>query len=214
MYDFAHPLSDAIEGSTHSICTLEFENKRQIYNWLVEYICEPPMPQQYEFARLNLEYTVISKRKLLELVEGEYVNGWDDPRLPTIAGMRRRGYTPEAVRNFCKRIGVSKVNSRVDLNLLKHCVRDDLNHKAPRVMCVLHPLKVVITNYPASQVEQLEASYWPRDVPREGSRSVPFSQTLYIERDDFREDPPKDFSICHQVRKFASGMRMSSDVIM
>lgn len=193
MYDFAHPLSDAIEGVTHSICTLEFENNRQIYNWLVDYICEPPMPQQYEFARLNLEYTVMSKRKLLELVEGGYVNGWDDPRLPTIAGMRRRGYTPESVRNFCERIGVSKVNSRVDLNLLEHCVRDDLNHKAPRVMCVLTPLKVVITNYPADQVEQLDASYWPRDVPKEGSRSVPFSQTLYIEREDFRENPPKGF---------------------
>jgi glutaminyl-tRNA synthetase len=197
MYDYAHPLSDAIEGITHSICTLEFENNRDVYDWVVEN-CELPSqprtrPYQHEFARLNLDYTVMSKRKLLELVEGGYVNGWDDPRLPTIAGLRRRGVTPEAIRDFCERIGVAKANSRVEMTLLESCIRDDLNTRAPRVMCVLRPLKVVLTNYPAEQVEWLEASYWPHDVPNEGSRPVPFSRELYIERDDFLENPPKGF---------------------
>ena len=193
MYDFAHPLSDAIEGVTHSVCTLEFENNRHIYDWLMEAICEPPRPQQYEFARLNIDYTVLSKRKLLELVEDKHVNGWDDPRLPTIAGLRRRGYTPAAIRDFCDRIGVAKVNSRVDMALLEFSIRDDLNQKAPRVMCVLRPIKVVITNWPEDHVELLDASYWPHDVPREGSRNVPLGREIHIERDDFMEDPPKKF---------------------
>jgi glutaminyl-tRNA synthetase len=197
MYDYAHPLSDAIEGITHSICTLEFENNRDIYDWVVDN-CELPAqprtrPYQHEFARLNLDYAVMSKRKLLELVEGGYVNGWDDPRLLTIAGLRRRGVTPEAIRTFCDRIGVAKTNSRVEMTLLESCIRDDLNTRAPRVMCVLRPLKVVITNYPVDQVEWLEASYWPYDVPNEGARPVPFSRELYIERDDFLEKPPKGF---------------------
>jgi len=193
MYDFAHPLSDAIEGVTHSICTLEFENNREIYNWLADNLLEEPRPHQYEFARLNLDYTIMSKRKLLQLVQENHVNGWDDPRLSTIAGLRRRGVTPEAIRAFCDKIGVSKANSRVDIALLDHCIRDDLNTKAPRVMAVLRPLKVVITNYPAGQAEALEASFWPRDVPKEGSRPVPFARELYIEQDDFMENPPKGF---------------------
>jgi len=193
MYDFAHPLSDAIEGVTHSICTLEFENNREIYNWLADNLLEEPRPHQYEFARLNLDYTIMSKRKLLQLVQENHVNGWDDPRLSTIAGLRRRGVTPEAIRAFCEKIGVSKANSRVDIALLDHCIRDDLNTKAPRVMAVLRPLKVVITNYPAGQTEELEASFWPRDVPKEGSRPVPFARELYIEQDDFMENPPKGF---------------------
>lgn len=193
MYDFAHPLSDAIEGVTHSICTLEFENNRDIYNWLADNLLEEPRPHQYEFARLNLDYTVMSKRKLLQLVQEQHVSGWDDPRLPTIAGLRRRGVTPEAIRTFCDKIGVSKANSRVDMALLEHCIRDDLNTKAPRVMAVLRPLKVVITNYPEGQTEELDASFWPRDVPKEGSRPVPFTRELYIEQDDFMENPPKGF---------------------
>ncbi|MEZ4866263.1 MAG: glutamine--tRNA ligase/YqeY domain fusion protein [Caldilineaceae bacterium] len=193
MYDFAHPLSDAIEGVTHSVCTLEFENNREIYDWLAENLLEEPRPHQYEFARLNLDYTIMSKRKLLQLVQEGHVSGWDDPRMFTIAGLRRRGVTPAAVRDFCERIGVAKANSRVDMALFDHCVRDDLNMIAPRVMCVLRPLKVVITNYPAGQVEELDASFWPRDVPKEGSRPVPFGRELYIEQDDFMEDPPKGF---------------------
>jgi glutaminyl-tRNA synthetase len=193
MYDFAHPLSDAIEGVTHSICTLEFENNRDIYDWLADNLLEEPRPHQYEFARLNLDYTVMSKRKLLQLVQEGHVNGWDDPRLYTIAGLRRRGVTPEAIRTFCDKIGVAKANSRIDLALLEHCIRDDLNTKAPRVMAVLRPLKVVITNYPEGQTEELDASFWPRDVPKEGSRPVPFSRELYIEQDDFMENPPKGF---------------------
>lgn len=193
LYDFAHPLSDAIEGVTHSICTLEFENNRDIYNWLADNLLEEPRPHQYEFARLNLDYTVMSKRKLLQLVQEGHVNGWDDPRLHTIAGLRRRGVTPEAIRTFCDKIGVSKANSRVDIALLDHCIRDDLNTKAPRVMAVLRPLKVVITNYPEDQSELLDASFWPRDVPKEGSRPVPFARELYIEQDDFMEYPPKGF---------------------
>jgi glutaminyl-tRNA synthetase len=193
MYDFAHPLSDAIEGVTHSICTLEFENNREIYDWLMENTQTAPWPHQYEFARLNLDYTMMSKRKLLQLVVDGHVDGWDDPRMPTIAGLRRRGVTPEAIRDFAERIGVAKTNSRVEISLLDHCIRDDLNFRAPRVMAVLRPLKLVIDNYPADLTEELDASYWPRDVPKEGSRKVPFSRELYIEQDDFMEFPPEDF---------------------
>jgi glutaminyl-tRNA synthetase len=193
MYDFAHPLSDAIEGITHSLCTLEFENNRDIYDWLVDTLPFPDPPRQTEFARLNLTYTVMSKRKLLELVEQKLVSGWDDPRLPTLAGLRRRGFTPAALRDFCERIGVAKANSTVDVTLLEHCQREDLNPEVPRVMCVLRPLKLVIENYPEDQVEELEAPFYPHDVPKEGSRKVPFSRTLYIERDDFAEVPPKGF---------------------
>ncbi len=199
LYDFAHGLSDAIEGITHSICTLEFENNRAVYDWLVENLrgtCglpESPRPYQYEFARLNLDYAVLSKRKLIKLVEGGYVNGWDDPRMPTISGLRRRGVTPDAIREFANRIGVAKTNSRVDINMFDAAVRDDLNYRAPRVMAVLRPLKVVLSSYPEGDVEHLEAPSWPHDVPREGSRPVPFSRELYIERDDFMETPPKGF---------------------
>jgi len=192
MYDFAHCLSDYIEGVTHSICTLEFENNRDIYNWVLETLeLKPPRPYQHEFARLNMNYTVMSKRKLLELVEGGYVNGWDDPRLPTIAGYRRRGYTPESILAFCDQIGIAKANSVVDVAQLEFCIRDDLNPKVPRVMCVLDPLKVTIENYEGS--EELEAPYYPHDVPKEGSRKIPFSKELYIERDDFSENPPKGY---------------------
>jgi glutaminyl-tRNA synthetase len=192
-YDFAHPLSDAIEGVTHSLCTLEFENNRDIYNWLVDTLPFPDPPRQTEFARLNLNYTVMSKRKLLALVESKLVAGWDDPRMPTLAGYRRRGFTPEAIRDFCERIGVAKANSVVDVTFLEHCQREDLNPKVPRVLCVLRPLKVVIENYPEGQVEEMDAPFYPQDVPREGSRKVPFSRVLYIERDDFAEVPPKGF---------------------
>jgi glutaminyl-tRNA synthetase len=192
-YDFAHPLSDAIEGITHSLCTLEFENNRDIYNWLVDTLPFPDPPRQTEFARLNLTYTLMSKRKLLELVERKLVAGWDDPRLPTLAGLRRRGFTPEALRDFCDRIGVAKANSTVDVTLLEHCQREDLNPQVPRVLCVLRPLKLVIENYPEGQTEELDAPFYPRDVPKEGSRKVPFSRVLYIERDDFAENPPKGF---------------------
>lgn len=197
MYDYAHPISDAIEGITHSICTLEFENNRELYDWmidnLIDYAKFPSRPRQYEFARLNLNYTVMSKRRLLELVEGKHVSGWDDPRLPTIAGLRRRGYTPESIRAFCASVGVAKANSTVDMAQLEFHVRDDLNQKAPRVMAVLKPLKVVIDNYPDNDVKELDASYWPHDVPKEGSRKVPFSKEIYIEQDDFMLDPPKDY---------------------
>ncbi len=193
MYDFAHPLSDAIEGITHSLCTLEFENNRDIYDWLVESLPFPEPPRQTEFARLNLTYTLMSKRKLLELVERKLVVGWDDPRLPTLAGLRRRGFTPSALRDFCDRIGVAKANSTVDVTLLEHCQREDLNPQVPRVLCVLRPLKLTIENYPEDQVEELEAPFYPHDVPKEGARKVPFSRTLYIERDDFAEVPPKGF---------------------
>jgi glutaminyl-tRNA synthetase len=192
-YDFAHPLSDAIEGVTHSLCTLEFENNREIYDWLVESLPFPDPPRQTEFARLNLTYTLMSKRKLLELVERKLVAGWDDPRLPTLAGLRRRGFTPEALRDFCERIGVAKANSTVDVTLLEHCQREDLNAQAPRVLCVLRPLKLVIENYPEGQAEELDAPFYPHDVPKEGSRKVPFSRVLYIEQDDFAENPPKGF---------------------
>jgi len=189
MYDYAHPLSDAIEGITHSVCTLEFENHRPLYDWFVAETGFVDPPQQIEFARLNLSYTVMSKRKLLELVEEKRVTGWDDPRMPTLAGLRRRGFTPEAIRDFCERIGVAKSDNVVDLALLEHCIREDLNRRAPRVMGVLNPLKVVITNFPEGKVEELDAPYNPED-PSQGSRKVPFSRTLFIERDDFREAPP------------------------
>lgn len=195
MYDYAHPISDAIEGITHSICTLEFENNRELYNWVLDH-CPPSFstrPHQYEFARLDLQHTVMSKRKLLQLVEGKYVGGWDDPRLPTIAGLRRRGCTPEAIRKFCELVGVAKSNSTVELSQFEFCVRDDLNTKAPRVMAVLHPLKVIIDNYPEEQVEELDASYWPHDIPKTGSRKIYFSREIYIEKSDFLETPSKDF---------------------
>jgi glutaminyl-tRNA synthetase len=192
MYDFAHCLSDYIEGITHSFCTLEFENNRELYDWIIEALeLEPPRPYQYEFARLNINYTVMSKRKLLELVEGNYVNGWDDPRLPTIAGLRRRGYTPESILNFCESIGVAKANSVVDVAQLEFAIRDDLNKKVPRVMAVLNPLKVVIENYEGS--EELEASLYPNDVPKEGTRVLPFGREIYIDRSDFNENPQKGY---------------------
>jgi glutaminyl-tRNA synthetase len=192
MYDFTHCLSDSIEGITHSICTLEFENNRPLYDWVLDELNVDCHPQQIEFARLNLSYTLLRKRKLMELVEQGYVAGWDDPRMPTIAGMRRRGYTPEAIRNFCERIGVAKRDSIVDMALLEYCIREDLNQRAPRVMGVLHPLRVVIDNYPEDQVEEFNAPYHPQD-PGMGSRKIPFTRVLYIEREDFREDPPKKF---------------------
>ena len=192
MYDFAHCLSDYIEGVTHSICTLEFENNRDIYNWVLDTLgLEPPRPYQHEFARLGINYTLMSKRKLLELVESGVVNGWDDPRLPTIAGLRRKGYTPESILNFCESIGVAKANSMVDVAQLEFAIRDDLNKKVPRVMCVLDPLKVTLTNYEGT--EELDASYYPEDVPKEGSRKLPFSKEIYIDRADFMEVPPKGY---------------------
>ncbi|NLM22289.1 MAG: glutamine--tRNA ligase/YqeY domain fusion protein [Peptococcaceae bacterium] len=192
MYDFAHPLSDALENITHSICTLEFEDHRPLYDWFVDNLITGDKPRQYEFARLNLTKTITSKRKLRRLVEEGYVQGWDDPRMPTIAGYRRRGYTPEAIRDFCNRIGVAKANSTVDIALLEHCLREDLNLKAPRVMAVLDPVKVVITNYPEGQIEKLEAENNPQD-PEAGYRQVTFSRTLFIEREDFMENPPKKY---------------------
>ncbi|GAB4277467.1 MAG: glutamine--tRNA ligase/YqeY domain fusion protein [Deferrisomatales bacterium] len=191
MYDFAHGQSDAIEQVTHSICTLEFEDHRPLYDWFIEQLGIFPS-KQYEFARLNLTHTVMSKRKLLELVQEGLVAGWDDPRMPTIAGMRRRGYTPEAIRDFCNRIGVAKKASTVDVALLEYCVRDHLNKVAPRAMAVLRPLKVVIENYPEGKVEWLEAVNNPED-PGAGTRKVPFSRVLYVERDDFMEEPPRKF---------------------
>ncbi|NQU22197.1 MAG: glutamine--tRNA ligase/YqeY domain fusion protein [Candidatus Nealsonbacteria bacterium] len=191
MYDWAHGLEDSIERITHSICTLEFENHRPLYDWFLDQL-GVYHPQQIEFARLNLTYTVMSKRKLLRLVEQGHVDGWDDPRLPTIGGLRRRGYTPETIREFCDRIGVNKFNSTVEIALLEHCVRADLNKRSPRVMGVLRPLKVVIDNYPEDQIEQLDAVNNPED-PDAGTRQVPFTRELYIERDDFMEDPPKKF---------------------
>eukprot|EP01029_Cantina_marsupialis_P030755 TRINITY_DN84346_c0_g1_i1.p1 TRINITY_DN84346_c0_g1~~TRINITY_DN84346_c0_g1_i1.p1 ORF type:complete len:755 (-),score=140.72 TRINITY_DN84346_c0_g1_i1:98-2362(-) len=193
MYDFAHCLSDYIEGVSHSICTLEFENNRDIYNWVLDELnLTPPRPYQHEFARLGINYTVMSKRKLLELVNGNYVNGWDDPRMPTIAGYKRRGYTPESILNFCEQIGIAKANSMVDVSQLEFCIRDDLNKKVPRVMCVLDPIKVTIENYEGS--EEIEASYYPHDVPKEGSRKIPFSNEIYIEREDFSENPVKGYN--------------------
>lgn len=192
MYDFAHPLSDALESITHSICTLEFEDHRPLYDWLVDHLIQEGKPRQYEFARLNLTNTVMSKRKLRQLVEAGYVRGWDDPRMPTISGLRRKGYTPESIRDFCNRIGVAKANSIVDIALLEHCVREDLNATAPRVMAVLKPLKVVITNYPEDQEEFLDAENNPAN-PEAGSRQIPFARVIYIEREDFMEEPPKKF---------------------
>jgi len=190
-YDWAHGLEDSIEGITHSICTLEFENHRPLYDWFLDEL-GVYHPRQIEFARLNLSYTVMSKRKLQQLVQRGHVNGWDDPRMPTICGLRRRGCSPQAIRNFCKRISVNKFNSTVDIALLEHCVREDLNKTSPRVMAVLRPLKVVIDNYPADQVEELEAVNNPEDASA-GTRKVPFSRELYIEREDFMEEPPKKF---------------------
>jgi glutaminyl-tRNA synthetase len=191
-YDYAHPLSDAIEGITHSLCTLEFEDHRPLYDWVVEQAEPPHQPQQIEFARLNITHTVMSKRRLLELVEKKLVVGWDDPRLPTIKGLRRRGYTPEAIRAFCEHIGVAKRDALVEMQLLEHFIREDLNKRAQRVMAVLRPLKIVIENYPQEQVEELDAINNPED-PSAGTRKVSFSRVLFIEQDDFREDPPKQF---------------------
>ena len=195
MYDFAHPLSDALEGITHSLCTLEFEDHRPFYDWLLDKLVSPDpnqRPQQIEFARLNLNYTVMSKRKLLQLVQQGLVDGWDDPRMPTITGLRRRGYTPESIRDFCGRIGVAKKENVIDMAQLEHSVREDLNLRAPRVMAVLRPLKVVLTNYAEGQVEQLDVINNPEDAAA-GTRKVPFSRVLYIERADFMEDPEKKF---------------------
>ena len=193
MYDFTHCLSDSIEGITHSLCTLEFENNRELYDWVLDNTPVDCHPQQIEFARLNLSYTVVSKRKLLQLVEQGAVAGWDDPRMPTLSGLRRRGYTPESIRNFCDRVGVAKTHNVIDIAQLEFSIRDDLNRKVPRVLCVLRPLKVVIENYPEGRTEELEAPYYPHDVPREGSRKLPFAREIYIEREDFREDPPQGF---------------------
>jgi glutaminyl-tRNA synthetase len=192
MYDFAHCLSDSIERITHSICTLEFENNRPLYDWILDELKVDWHPQQIEFARLNMSYTVLSKRRLIELVQNGDVTGWDDPRMPTIAGMRRRGYTPEAIRRFCDRIGVAKNDSIIDVALLEHCVREDLNEKAPRVMAVLRPLRVVIDNYPEGRVEEFDSPYHPQN-PDLGSRKVPFSRVLCIEQEDFLENPPRKF---------------------
>ncbi|RJR22484.1 MAG: glutamine--tRNA ligase/YqeY domain fusion protein [Nitrospiraceae bacterium] len=191
MYDYAHCISDSIEGITHSICTLEFEDHRPLYDWFLDEL-GIYHPQQIEFARLNLTYTVMSKRKFIQLVTGGHVRGWDDPRMPTISGLRRRGYTPESVRSFCDRIGVAKAASTVDMALLEYCIREDLNRRAPRVMAVLRPLRVVITNYPENQTDELEAINNPED-PSAGTRKVPFSRVIYIEKEDFMEDPPKKF---------------------
>jgi glutaminyl-tRNA synthetase len=191
MYDYTHGESDSIEGITHSICTLEFEDHRPLYDWYVEAL-GIYHPQQIEFDRLNLTYTLLSKRKLLTLVQKGYVNGWDDPRMPTLSGIRRRGYTPEGIRNFCSRVGVSKTNGSIEFSLLEHAVREDLNKRAARVMAVLRPLKVVIDNYPEGQVEGMEAVNNPEDASM-GTRQAPFSRELYIEQEDFREDPPKQY---------------------
>jgi glutaminyl-tRNA synthetase len=192
MYDFAHPLSDALERITHSLCTLEFEDHRPLYDWLVNNLVEDDKPQQIEFARLNLNYTVMSKRKLLQLVQRGVVSGWDDPRMPTITGLRRRGYTPESIRDFCSRIGVAKKENVIDYAQLEHSIREDLNRRASRVMAVLRPLKVVLTNYPEGQVEEVDVINNPED-PSAGTRRVPFSRELLIEHDDFLESPPKKF---------------------
>jgi glutaminyl-tRNA synthetase len=192
-YDFAHGLSDAIEGITRSLCTLEFKDNREIYDWLVTEAGFTNPPTQIEFARLELDYTVLSKRKLLRLVEGGHVKGWDDPRMPTIAGMRRRGVRAEAIREFAATIGVARKDARVEIAIFEHAVRNDLNMEVPRVLAVLKPLKVVLTNYPESQVEMLEAQNYPYDVPKTGTREIPFSRELFIDADDFMEDPPKKF---------------------
>ena len=192
MYDFTHPISDALEGVTHSICTLEFADHRPLYDWILENVPVPCHPQQIEFSRLNLEYTVMSKRKLTELVEKGLVEGWDDPRMPTIAGIRRRGFTPGSIRDFCSRIGISKSENTVEMGVLENCIREDLNTHAPRRMAVLHPLKVVITGYPEGKVEQLDLANHPQDETM-GSRTVPFTRELYIDQNDFREEASKKF---------------------
>ncbi len=190
MYDYTHCISDSLEGVTHSICSLEFENNRPLYDWVLDNLPVPCHPQQIEFARLNLSYTVLSKRKLIQLVTQKVVSGWDDPRLPTLSGIRRRGYTPEAIRDFCERIGISKAENMVDMALLEHCLREDLNRSAKRVMAVLRPLKVVIENYPEGQMEEIDFPYHPEDASL-GSRKVPFTREIYVERDDFMETPAK-----------------------
>ena len=192
MYDYAHPISDALERITHSLCTLEFEDHRPLYDWLVEHLFERDRPRQIEFARLNLNYTVMSKRKLLQLVQQKHVSGWDDPRMPTVCGLRRRGYTPESIRDFCARIGIAKKENVIDVAQLEHSVREDLNVRVPRVMAVLRPVKVVITNYPEGQIEHVDVINNPENESA-GRRKVPFSRVLYIEREDFKEDPPKKF---------------------
>ncbi|HSJ15422.1 MAG TPA: glutamine--tRNA ligase/YqeY domain fusion protein [Longimicrobiales bacterium] len=193
LYDYAHPIEDALECITHSLCTLEFENNRELYDWVVSNITVPCRPYQTEFARLALDYTVMSKRKFLELVNGGLVSGWDDPRMPTIAGLRRRGVTPESIRALTELVGVSKANTRVDIGKLEYAIRDDLNRRVPRLLCVPHPLRVVITNWEPGRVDEIEAPLYPHDVPLEGSRTLPFSGELFIDRDDFREDPPRGF---------------------
>ncbi len=192
MYDFAHCLSDSIERITHSICTLEFENNRPLYDWIVNELITGDRPRQIEFARLNVSYTILSKRRLIQLVEQGHVAGWDDPRMPTVAGMRRRGYTPEAIRDFCAKIGVAKNDNLVDIALLEACVRDDLNERAPRAMAVLRPLRVVIDNYPEGEAEEFETANHPQN-PAMGMRKVPFSKVIYIEQEDFNENPPKKY---------------------
>src|SRR5438270_712440 len=220
MYDYAHPLSDALERITHSLCTLEFEDHRPLYDWCVEQLIAGDRPRQIEFARLNLNYTVMSKRKLLQLVQQKHVSGWNDPRMPTISGLRRRGYTPESIRDFCARIGVAKKENVIDVAQLEHSVREDLNKRAPRVMTVLRPITIVLTNYPEGQVEEVDVINNPED-PSAGTRRVPFSRELLIERDDFMENPPKKFFrlspgkevrlrcayfiTCHEVVKDARG---------
>jgi glutaminyl-tRNA synthetase len=204
LYDYAHPIEDAIESVTHSLCTLEFENNRELYDWVVAHLPRDPShryaipadsePRQIEFARLALDYTVMSKRKLLQLVNDGLVSGWDDPRMPTVAGMRRRGMTPESLRAFAELVGVAKANSRVDIGKLEYAIREDLNKRVPRVLCVVDPLRVVITNYPEGDVEHLDAPYYPHDIPLEGSRKLPFAREIFIDRDDFRTDPPKGYN--------------------
>lgn len=192
MYDYTHCISDALEGITHSLCTLEFEDHRPLYDWFIEQLPVPSQPQQTEFARLNLDYTITSKRKLNELVTGGHVDSWDDPRMPTIVGMRRRGFTPATIRDFCERIGITKNDTRIDMSVLETCAREDLDRRAPRAMAVLNPLKVVIENYPQGQAEELEAINHPND-ESQGKRLLPFGREIYVERDDFMEDPPKKF---------------------
>ena len=193
-YDFTHCLSDSIERITHSFCTLEFENNRELYDWFIDAVDEPePHPRQIEFARLNLSYTVLSKRRLLELVQEKRVEGWDDPRMPTLSGLRRRGVTPAAIRDFCERIGVARADNVVDVEMLEHSIRDDLNTRAPRVLCVLRPLKLIVESYPEGETEELDAPYFPHDVGKPGARKLPFSRELWIERDDFAEQPPQGF---------------------
>lgn len=192
MYDFTHCLSDALEGVTHSLCSLEFQDHRPLYDWIIDELETPCHPQQIEFARMNINYTVLSKRKLQRLVEENHVQGWDDPRLPTLEGMKRRGYTPASIKNFCNIIGVSKKDSRIDMGLLENCLRDDLNEKAPRVMAVLRPLKITIENYPADKTEVLTARNHPQKEEM-GERTITFSREIYVEQDDFMENPPKKF---------------------